>query len=256
MWLRRPDPAYTGSERARRNFWLAVQLTSLFVAFIWLIFAVDHFAQLGLNRFGLQPRVGAGLLGLLTAPLLHAGLSHIAANTLPLFVGGVALLFLYPNSALRALPVMYVGSNALAWCIGRPNIHIGASGLIYAILGFVFVSGLLRRDLRSIGVSGMIWFVYGSMLFGILPHTGRTSWEMHGSGLLMGVILAFVHRHRDQVPIKRYDWEFEEDEDGWEDHEQGNPDDLDGLDDPDDLNGSNAASNPAPPFERGWRDED
>src|SRR5699024_4269783 len=154
---------------------------------------------------------GLGLLGLATTPLLHAHLAHIASNTVPLFIGGVAILFLYPNSALTALPVMYVGSAALAWVFARPNIHIGASGLVYAILAFVYVSGVLKRDMRSVGVSLMIWFLYSSMLWGVQLVNASSSWELHPSGMMVGVILAYVFRHQDRPPIKRYDWEWEED---------------------------------------------
>jgi membrane associated rhomboid family serine protease len=210
MHLRRPDPDYTGSERARRNFWLAVRLTAGFIAVMWSVFLFDAVAGLDLLRFGLRPREGIGLLGLATTPLLHAHLAHIVSNTVPLFIGGVAILFLYPNSALKALPLMYVGSAALAWMFGRPSLHIGASGLVYAILAFVFISGILKRDLRSVGVSLLIWFLYGSMVWGALPANSGNSWELHASGLAIGVILAFVFRKQDLPPVKRYDWEWEE----------------------------------------------
>lgn len=210
MHFHRPDPDYAGSKRSQRNFSLAMRLTAGFIAVMWAVFLFDAVAGLDLARFGLRPRDGVGLLGLATTPLLHAHVAHIASNTVPLFIGGVAILFLYPNSALKALPVMYVGSAAVAWVFARPNIHIGASGLVYAILAFVFVSGVLKRDLRSVGVSLMIWFLYGSMLWGILPVNSSSSWELHASGMIIGVILAFVFRHQDRPPVKRYDWEWEE----------------------------------------------
>lgn len=217
MDLRRPDPDYMTSLRARRNFVLAVKLTLGFVAVMWSVFLFELLSGLDLTRFGLRPREGIGLLGLLTTPLLHAHLGHIASNTLPLFIGGVAMLFLYPNSALRALPMLYLGSAILAWLIGRPSLHIGASGLVYGILAFVFVSGVLRRDLRSVGVSLMIWFLYGSMLWGILPVEARTSWELHASGLVIGIVLAVIFRHWDQPPLKHYAWEDESLEDADDD---------------------------------------
>ncbi|QOC21146.1 rhomboid family intramembrane serine protease [Wenzhouxiangella sp. AB-CW3] len=223
MDLRTPDPEFTASHRARSNFRLAIRLTLVFVTVVWLVYAIDRLLGLELARFGLRPREADGLLGLVTTPLLHGSLTHIASNSLPLFVGGVAMLFLYPNSALRALPAIYIGSAALAWIFARPSIHIGASGLVYGILAFVFVSGILRRDLRSVGVSLMIWFFYGSMVWGVLPTQPGTSWELHASGMAIGVIMAVLYRRWDLPPLKRYDWEDEEDEDNefeWEqDHD-------------------------------------
>ena len=212
MRLEIPDPAYTASRRSRQNFSLAVRLSLAFVALIWLIFLIEWLTGYSLAGFGLRPREPMGLLGLITTPLLHGGLAHISSNSLPLFVGGVAILFLYPNSSLRVLPLIYVGSAALAWTFARPSVHIGASGLVYGILAYVFVAGILRRDIRSVGVSLMVWFFYGSMIWGVLPAGRSMSWELHATGLFLGVLLAVVYRHWDRPPLKRYDWEDEDDE--------------------------------------------
>lgn len=213
MQLRVPDPGYTASARARTSFMLAVKLTLGFVVIVWLMFGIQTVVGPEMARLGLRPRDPGGLLGLLTTPLLHGSLAHLMSNTLPLFVGGVALLFLYPNSSLRVLPLLYLGSAALAWTFARPSVHIGASGLVYGILTYVFVAGILRRDLRSVGVSLMIWFFYGSLLWGVFPLISTMSWELHISGLILGLLLAFLYRDWDRPPLKTYDWELEDEED-------------------------------------------
>ena len=76
----------------------------------------------------------------------------------------------------------------------------------------MFVSGLIRRDLRSVGAALMIWFLYGSMLWGVLPSGAGTSWELHASGLVLGVICALLFRAWDRPPMKRYAWEDEDDD--------------------------------------------
>ncbi|AKS41807.1 rhomboid family intramembrane serine protease [Wenzhouxiangella marina] len=223
MQLHVPDPDYTGSPRAIRSFWLAVRLVVGLLIVIWAVFGFERLMAIDLTQFGLRPRELAGLLGLATTPLLHGNFSHLMSNTLPLFVGGVAMLFLYPVAALRAFPLIYVGSSGLAWLFARSSLHIGASGLIYGILAFVFVSGLIRRDLRSVGVSLMIWLLYGSMIWGVLPTGSGTSWELHLSGAAVGLVLAFLLERHDRPPLKRYDWEDEsefeegEDEQPWRD---------------------------------------
>lgn len=213
MQLRWPDPDFAGSARAQRSFGLAIRVTLAFLILIWLIFGLQWLTGLDLLRFGLRPRDPAGLIGLLTTPLLHASLAHLVSNSLPLFVGGVALLFLYPNSSLRVLPLLYIGSAALAWTFARPSVHIGASGLVYGILTYVFVAGIVRRDVRSVGVSLMVWFFYGSMVWGVFPVVPRMSWELHASGLVLGAVLAYVYRGWDRPPLKTYEWEDETVED-------------------------------------------
>ncbi len=207
MQLRAPDPDYTGSPRAVRSFWLAIKLIFSLLIVIWAVFLFERVAGIDLSRFGLRPRDLVGLLGVVTTPLLHGNFNHLISNSLPLFVGGVAMLFLYPVSALRALPAIYLGSSALAWLFARSSLHIGASGLVYGMLAFVFISGLLRRDIRSVGVSLMIWFLYGSMIWGVLPVKQGMSWELHLSGALIGLVMAVLLRHYDRPPVKRYDWE-------------------------------------------------
>jgi len=205
-----PDPEYTASPRAGRNFVLALKLAVGFVIVVWAVFAFDQFTSVGLIRYGLVPREGIGLLGLVTTPFLHYNLGHIGSNTLPLLVGGTMMLFLYPNSTVRALPLIWLGSGLLAWVFARSSVHIGASGLIYGLLAFVFVSGIIRRDMRSIGAALVVWFMYGSMIWGVLPAGSGMSWELHAAGLILGVIAALRYRDMDHPPMKRYAWEDEE----------------------------------------------
>jgi len=209
MRWKHPDPAYTASPRAGSNFLLAFRVALGFVIVIWSVFLFERVFQLELIRFGLRPRELQGLIGVITTPLLHYNLAHVASNTPPLLVGGTMLLFLFPNASVRVLPALYLGSSLLAWLFARSSIHIGASGLIYGLLTFVFVSGVIRRDLRSIGAALLVWFLYGSMIWGVLPAGPNMSWELHASGALIGLLMAVRYRRWDQPPMKRYDWEDE-----------------------------------------------
>jgi membrane associated rhomboid family serine protease len=182
---------------------------------LWFIQFANVYLDLELGRFGLRPRDADGLLGILTAPFLHGGFAHLFSNTMPLLVGITAMLYLYPNSSLRALPMIWLGGGLLAWFIGRPSIHIGASGLVYGMLAFVFLSGVFRQDFRSIAVSFFVFFLYGSMVWGVLPIRPRMSWEMHLAGAVVGVLMAVLYRHWDRVPVKHYEWEEDDSVPDW-----------------------------------------
>lgn len=226
MQLHKPDPRFTGSRKANKNFLLALQIALTVTAVLWFILITDQYLDLGLGRFGLRPRDAMGLLGILTTPLLHGGAEHLFANSAPMIVSLTTILYLYPNSSLRALPMIWLGSGLLAWFIGRPSLHIGASGFTYGVLAFVFVSGMLRQDLRSIAVSLMVWFLYGSMIWGVLPIRAGMSWELHLSGAILGVIMALLYRRWDRVPVKRYEWEDDDTVPDWfPDSEPGSPED-------------------------------
>jgi len=116
---------------------------------------------------------------------------------------------------MRVIPVIWMGSGLLAWMIGRPSLHFGASGFVYGLLAYVFISGILRLDMRSVAVSIMVWFLYGSMIWGVLPIRPNMSWELHLSGAILGVALAIVYRRWDVIPVKRYAWEDDESVPEW-----------------------------------------
>jgi membrane associated rhomboid family serine protease len=215
MHLGKPDPRFTSSPRAQRNFKLALNLSFWFAGLLWLILIVDTVLDLGLARFGLRPRHLDGLIGVLTAPLLHSGAEHLFSNTLPLLISLTTVLYLYPRSALRVIPVIWLGSGILAWIIGRHSLHFGASGFVYGLLAYVFISGILRLDMRSVAVSIMVWFLYGSMIWGVLPIRPNMSWELHLCGAILGVAMAIVFRRWDVTPVKRYSWEDDDSVPDW-----------------------------------------
>ena len=216
MPLGKPDPRYALSPRARSSFRLALKTTLVFIGVLWTVFIIDAAFGLRLGRFGLRPGSVIGLLGVVTAPLLHGSVQHLLSNTLPMLVSLTATLYLYPASSLRVIPLVWLGSGAVAWFIGQaPSLHIGASGLIYGLLAYVFMSGLLRRDMRSVSVSLLVGFLYGSMVWGVLPIRPNMSWEMHLSGALTGLLLAVLYRRWDRVPLVRYEWEDDESVPEW-----------------------------------------
>jgi membrane associated rhomboid family serine protease len=205
--LGHPDPAYSYTRKAASSFALAFRLSAAALMVLWLIFTIDQVFELRLVRFGLRPGSVPGLVGLLTAPLLHGNLQHILSNSLPFFISLLAMLFLYPRASLLTLPGIWLGSGLLAWFIGRPSLHFGASGLVYGMLAYVFLAGVIRRDIRSVSVSMMVAFLYGTMIWGVLPIRQGMSWEMHLSGAIMGVMFALLYRNYDRLPVKRYEWE-------------------------------------------------
>jgi membrane associated rhomboid family serine protease len=220
MEIHSPDPDFTGSERARANFRLAALTSAGFVALIWLIPLLGW--GLGLEEFGVRPRQWIGLPGILFAPLLHADFDHLIANSLPLLVLGTTLFHLYPKSAFRVLPAVYLGPGIAVWVFARGGDHIGASGLIYGLVAFIFVAGVIRSDRRAIAASLLVAFMYGTLVWGLLPIKQSISWETHLAAALIGVSAAILLRHRDNPPRIRYSWEDErpEDEDASSDEEK------------------------------------
>lgn len=220
MQIRIPDPAHTGSAQTRANFAQAVKLALAFVTALWIIQGLNAALDLELQRFGVAPRELAGLPGILVAPLLHGGFGHLIANSLPLLVVGTTMLHLYPDSAAKVLPAVYLGPGIAVWLFARGGVHVGASGLIYGLAAYVFLAGVIRRDRRAIAASLLVAFIYGSLAWGVLPIRPGVSWETHLAAALIGIVLAVALRHLDIPPPKRYSWEDEpeEQDQGADDH--------------------------------------
>ncbi|MFO1412671.1 MAG: rhomboid family intramembrane serine protease [Burkholderiales bacterium] len=209
MHIHATDPVHAQSPEVKADFQAAWILAVAFVAVLGIVFAANEALGLGLQRFGVAPRTLPGLFGVLAAPLLHADFAHLLSNALPIAIAGTALLFLYPDSSRVVLPAIYLGPGVAVWLFGRESIHIGASGLVYGLVSYVFVAGLLRRDRRAIAASLLVAFLYGALVWGVLPIKVGVSWETHLAAAAIGVVLAFALRARDVPPRKRYSWEDE-----------------------------------------------
>ena len=209
MQIHVPDPEFTASAANRAHFRSALVVAAAFVAVLIVIYAAGAALGLPLQRYGVQPQAWAGLPGILMAPLLHADVAHLASNALPLLVAGTAMLHLYPDAARVVLPAVYVGPGIAVWLFGRPSLHLGASGLVYALVGYIYVAGVIRRDRRAIAAALLVSFLYGALVWGVFPLKVGVSWETHLAGAAVGVALAFAFRARDVPPRKRYSWEDE-----------------------------------------------
>jgi membrane associated rhomboid family serine protease len=211
MQIHIPDPAFASSERARANFRLAVRIALGFVALIWVIELLNWSLDLEAEDFGVRPRQLAGLPGILFAPLVHGGFAHLIANSPPLLVLGTAMLYLYPSAARTVLPAVYLAPGVAVWIFARGGVHVGASGLVYGLVSYIFVAGLIRRDRRAIAASLLVCFMYGALVWGVLPIEPGVSWETHLAAALIGMLLAIALRRLDIPPRTRYTWEDERD---------------------------------------------
>lgn len=208
------DVPDTPEQRAadRRRLLLAFNLNLVAV----LLLAIVHFLtrDMDVRPFTVTPHDPAGLLGVLTAPLLHGSAEHLGANAVSLLLLGSLAAIVYPRATLRALPLMWLGSGLAAWLLGEPGSHhLGASGVTHGLMFLIFVLGLLRRDRPSVAAGMIAFFLYGGMLLTVLPHEPGVSWQSHLGGAIGGVLGAFLFRWRDPLPPRRrYSWELEDDD--------------------------------------------
>ena len=205
-----PSPLDAQRKLDRQRLRRALNASLGFVLLLAACFAAQH--GIDWTFLTVTPWTLPGLLGLLTAPLLHGSVEHIVANGTALLLLGTLAGTVYPKATLRALPLLWLGSGLGAWLLGQPGSHhLGASGVTHGLMFLVFVLGLLRRDRAAIAAGMLAFMFYGGMLMTILPREAGVSWESHLGGALAGVIAAFLFRRSDpQPPRRKYSWEVEE----------------------------------------------
>lgn len=186
----------------------SIFISLAFPAILWIVYIASLVANINLDWMGILPRNLLGVLGIVTGPVVHANFSHLLSNTFPLIILGWAIFYFYPKVSYKAFLVVYILTGVFVWLFARQVYHIGASGIVYGFVSFLFFSGIFRKDNKSIAIALIIIFLYGGIVWGILPGQKGISWESHLFGGIAGVIAAFIFKNVD--PPKRYDWEDEE----------------------------------------------
>jgi membrane associated rhomboid family serine protease len=178
----------------------------LFVAALWVVKFIEIKSGYELSAYGVYPKTAAGLKGIITSPFIHGDFKHLISNSVPLLILGGVLFYFYRNLAWRVILAVYLLGGFWLWLGGRMSYHIGASGLVYGITTFLFLSGILRREIRLMALSLLVVFLYGGMVWGIFPLFTGISWEAHLFGSCAGMLMAFVYR-KEGPQKKVYDWD-------------------------------------------------
>jgi membrane associated rhomboid family serine protease len=180
-----------------------------FVLTIWLVFWFEVRFGYNFSKFGIYPQTLKGLRGVVLSPFIHGSIQHLYHNTIPLFVLSMSLFYFYRHIAWKVLFLGILVSGFLTWCIARSSYHIGASGLIYVLVSFIFFKGVFAKHYRLIALSLLVIFLYGSMIWYVLPLEEGVSWEGHLSGLITGLLFALIFRRAVAKPEK-YVWELKD----------------------------------------------
>jgi len=209
--LRRPAlPRDPEAERERIRRALVLPLVG-----VGILVAIQFLQALTSGEFlrlGILPRDPVGVLGILTSPLIHGSWGHLMANIPALWVLGALSLYGFPKATRIALPVIWLMGGLGVWLFAREAFHIGASGLTHGLMFFAVVIGIRRRDALSIALALIVLFLYGSMIWGVIPSSPGVSFEAHLFGAVSGALSGwFLYRHDPFPAYRRYDWEDEED---------------------------------------------
>jgi membrane associated rhomboid family serine protease len=202
-------------QEEKRRFYHSLVVPGLLVILIWLIKLIEVGFHTSFAEYGLLPQTITGLRGILFSPLLHGDWAHLSANTVPLFVLTAGLFYYYGKKANTILVLCWLVTGLWVWIFAKDTgVHIGASGVVYALATFHFTGGILRREPRMMAFSLLVVFLYGGLVWGIIPDffpEKNISWESHLLGGVAGILIAFGYRETGPQR-KVYQWDDEEDE--------------------------------------------
>ena len=180
----------------------------IMVFLLALVFWLIGLFKINTYYLGIRPRNFEGLVGIFTSVFIHGNLQHLSNNLLPLFTLSLALFYFYNQIAWRVLVYGVLVSGVFTWLIGSKGVHIGASGLIYVLISFIFFKGIFTKNYRLTALSLLVVFFYGSFIWYVFPIKQGMSWEGHLSGLITGLIFALIFK-KSVLVEEKYDWEQE-----------------------------------------------
>lgn len=159
---------------------------------------------------GVYPRAWFGLKGIITAPFIHGDFSHLFNNSIPFFVLATMTLYFYRKVAVRSIVLIYILTGFAVWLVARETYHIGLSGVVFGLFGFVLGNGIFRRNIRSIVLALIVFLLYSGMLVGLFPVEEGVSWESHTAGFFVGLFTAYYYKEElEAEEIKHSPWEEE-----------------------------------------------
>lgn len=202
------------ADAEKRKLLLSMLIPFIVVSFMWLNLAAEKLLDIDLHILGIFPGRPSSLTGIFTSPFVHSGVRHLFNNSIPLLILGTALFYFYSQVAFRVLIWTTFVTGLAVWLTGRPSWHIGASGIVYGLASFLFLSGIIRRHIPLMALSLLVAFIYGEMVWGVFPGFRMDiSWESHMFGAAAGAVLAVLFRSEGpQKPVPFYEREEEEEE--------------------------------------------
>ena len=186
-----------------------LSLPLAFLLIIWSVKILEFGLSVSFINLGVFPQKISSLRGIIFSPIIHKDIAHLLNNTYPIIVLGGLLCYFYKKIAIKIFFWLYFVSGFWLWIIGRPVYHVGASGVIYALASFLLISGLIKKNNSLTAASMLIIFLYGSMIWGILPINNGVSWEGHLTGMVAGILIALFFKKEGPENTK-YQWEIDE----------------------------------------------
>ena len=181
------EPGFVEEAKAR------AKLLAWPVAVVWAVHLVNSVLGHAFDAFGVVPRTLGGLLGIALAPLLHASWGHLIHNTISFLMIGWILMLRNRRDVYWVGLVSALAAGIGTWLVGAAHsVHIGASGLIFGLLGYLLSRGVFEKKIWPILGTLVGLFFFAGSLRGLFPGVPGISWEGHLFGFLGGILAAWL----------------------------------------------------------------
>ena len=164
-----------------------------FIGVILLVEVLNSLLDHSLNTYGIVPRTTVGLVGIPASPFLHGSYLHVQSNAVGLLALGTLAVIRSGSRFPWVCAIIILVGGLAVWLVGRSATHVGASGLVFGLFGYLLVRGIVDRSILSVLIAVVVAGVFGwAMLSGVLPTNDYVSWEGHLCGLAAGGLAAIV----------------------------------------------------------------
>ena len=183
------------------------------IFFYALIFNLINWILLGsrLNILGIYPRKILGIFGFIFSPILHGDFKHFIFNAFPFAALILLSLSLVSSKVFLAnILTMHLLSSIFTWSFARHGFHIGASGLICALYGWILTTTYFEPSALSLMILFIVLIYFGGVLMSLFPTQPGVSWEGHLFGFISGVITYFIFHSSYQISLLNFAEIFQE----------------------------------------------
>lgn len=188
-----------------KEFIRSILLPLFLIAVLWGIKLIEVISGIRLYFLGIYPREWSGFLGIFTSPFIHSTWGHLASNSIPLIVLLSIMTIFYKKAFFQTLVMVILGEGIMVWLFARPSYHIGASGIVYGLIAFVFWTGIFKKNTKSIVLALIVLVLYAGSVESIFPDVEKNiSWESHLFGAMVGMVTAFFLRSVIEEDEKQY----------------------------------------------------
>ena len=163
---------------------------------LWIIEIYEVVFDKNFMYYGIYPREFGSLPYIFTAPFIHSDWNHLFSNSAPILALMSIMAIFYPRVATLSYLFILTGTGFMVWLLARgSSYHIGASGVVYGLVSFIFWTGVFRKNLKSIILALIMIILYSGMFQSLFPTEEKNiSWESHLFGAVVGLITAFIFR--------------------------------------------------------------